>query len=197
MAALSLSLYTLMVWRWYNERSTRWWISEQLDKDKLMMTERVHNMMTGAVSGWLGSRRTDRAHSWLVASTAGGAEKEEDGGHFALVIVRIITRTSSLEMMMTRQKKWCVFVVLIVYEKGKKKTNVCMCVNHLKAFVFVWSPSCPGAREQAWGSAPLRESLPGAHSRLHGTALRACLVRTSWLNLCSCYLFNQAYCYHN
>ena len=47
----------------------------------------------------------DRQSSFMTCRQHSGGGAEEGGGHFALVIVRIITRTSSLEMMMTRQKK--------------------------------------------------------------------------------------------
>ena len=57
---------------------------------------------------------------------SGGAEGEEDGGHFALVIVRIITRARYLEMGMTRQTKMTRFCCC--YCVKKTKTDVCVCV---------------------------------------------------------------------
>ena len=70
---------------------------------------------------------------------SGGAE--EDGGHFALVIVRIITRTSSLEMMMTRQTKNDVFCFCCVWGMCQKiKTDVRVYV-YVHVYVCVCEPS--------------------------------------------------------
>ena len=71
----------------------------------------------------------DRQSSFMTCRQhSGGAEGEEDGGHFALVIVRIITRTSSLEMMMTMQTKKAAFLLLLCIGHVPKNQNRCACV---------------------------------------------------------------------
>ena len=69
----------------------------------------------------------DRQSSFMTCRQHSGGGAEEDGGHFALVIVRIITRTSSLEMMMTRQKN-DVFLLSLLCMRQVKKKQMCVCV---------------------------------------------------------------------
>ena len=80
----------------------------------------------------------DRQSSFMTCRqhSRGGRGAEEDGGHFALVIVGIITRTSSLEMMMTRQTKNDVFCFCCVWGMCQKiKTDV-------RVVVFVYMCVC-------------------------------------------------------
>ena len=72
----------------------------------------------------------DRQSSFMTCRQhSGGAE--EDGGHFALVIVRIITRARYLEMGMTRQTKDDAFLLLLLYMRQVPNNKTCVCVCEL------------------------------------------------------------------